>query len=74
MGIRSSIILTPLVKQVNNSLSRMEEGTRTKKTVFVGGISDDVDEGVLLETFSAFGELCIVQALSKVLNHTKQAI
>jgi RNA recognition motif-containing protein len=35
--------------------SVMEEGTRTKKTVFVGGIGDDVDESVLLETFSAFG-------------------
>ena len=34
----------------------MEEGTRTKKTVFIGGISDEVDEGVLLETFSVFGE------------------
>ena len=33
----------------------MEDGTRTKKTVFVGGIGDDVDEAVLLETFSAFG-------------------
>ena len=34
----------------------MEEGTKTKKTVFVGGIGDDVDEAVLVETFSAFGE------------------
>lgn len=34
----------------------MEEGTRSKKTVFIGGISDDVDEAVLLETFSTFGE------------------
>lgn len=34
----------------------MEEGTRTKKTVFVGGISDEVDETVLVETFAVFGE------------------
>lgn len=34
----------------------MEEGTKTKKTVFVGGIGDDVDETVLIETFSVFGE------------------
>ena len=33
----------------------MEEGTRSKKTVFVGNIADDVDETVLLETFSTFG-------------------
>lgn len=33
----------------------MEEGTKTKKTVFVGGIGDDVDETILLESFSTFG-------------------
>lgn len=33
----------------------MEEGTRTKKTVFIGGISDEVNEGVLIETFATFG-------------------
>ena len=33
----------------------MEEGTKTKKTIFVGNIADDVDETVLLETFSTFG-------------------
>ncbi|KAF9536421.1 hypothetical protein CPC08DRAFT_771574 [Agrocybe pediades] len=30
----------------------MEEATKAKKTVFVGGISDDNDEAVLYETFS----------------------
>ena len=35
----------------------MEEGTKTKKTVFVGNIADDVDEAVLLETFGTFGRL-----------------
>jgi len=33
----------------------MEDGTKTKKTVFVGGIGDDVDESVLYETFATFG-------------------
>lgn len=33
----------------------MEDGTKSKKTVFVGGIADDVDEGVIYETFSTFG-------------------
>ncbi|TCD71877.1 hypothetical protein EIP91_000009 [Steccherinum ochraceum] len=39
----------------------MEEGTRTKKTVFVGGIPDDVDEAGLLEAFSPFGDVIEVQ-------------
>ncbi|PPQ85351.1 hypothetical protein CVT25_000642 [Psilocybe cyanescens] len=33
----------------------MEEGTKSKKTVFVGGISDDTDETALYESFSTFG-------------------
>lgn len=33
----------------------MEEGTKTKKTVFVGNIANDVDEASLLETFATFG-------------------
>jgi hypothetical protein len=33
----------------------MEEGTKSKKTVFVGGIGDDVDEGVIYENFTTFG-------------------
>ncbi|EIN07342.1 RNA-binding domain-containing protein [Punctularia strigosozonata HHB-11173 SS5] len=39
----------------------MEEGTKTKKTVFIGGIGDDVDESVLLDTFSSFGDVIEVQ-------------
>ncbi|KIM87119.1 hypothetical protein PILCRDRAFT_815579 [Piloderma croceum F 1598] len=39
----------------------MEEGTRTKKTVFVGGISDDVDESNIYENFSTFGDIIEVQ-------------
>jgi hypothetical protein len=33
----------------------MEEGTKTKKTIFIGGIGDDVDESVIYENFSTFG-------------------
>ncbi len=33
----------------------MEEGTRAKKTIFVGNIANDVDEAALLETFAPFG-------------------
>jgi peptidyl-prolyl isomerase E (cyclophilin E) len=35
----------------------MEEGgNKTKKTIFIGGIGEDVDEEVILEAFSVFGE------------------
>ena len=33
----------------------MEEGTKSKRTVFVGGVGDDVDEATLMTTFSTFG-------------------
>ena len=36
----------------------MEEGGKTKKTIFVGGIGEDVDEHVILQTFSTFGGSC----------------
>jgi RNA recognition motif-containing protein len=36
----------------------MEEGGKTKKTIFVGGIGEDVDEQVILESFSTFGGSC----------------
>jgi len=40
----------------------MEEGGKTnKKTIFVGGIGEDVDEQVILETFSTFGDIIDVQ-------------
>ncbi|KDR79929.1 hypothetical protein GALMADRAFT_1169825 [Galerina marginata CBS 339.88] len=39
----------------------MEEGTKSKKTVFVGGISDDTDETALYESFSTFGDILEVQ-------------
>jgi hypothetical protein len=38
----------------------MEEGaTNPKKTVFIGGIGEDVDQAVLLETFSTFGAFAL---------------
>ncbi|TDL24787.1 RNA-binding domain-containing protein [Rickenella mellea] len=46
----------------------MEEGTKTKKTVFVGGIGDEVDEGVLYEAFSTFGDILEVQVPSAPMN------
>lgn len=33
----------------------MEEGTKTKRTVFVGGVGEDVDEAALMAAFSTFG-------------------
>ncbi|KAI0636879.1 hypothetical protein C8Q77DRAFT_1095001 [Trametes polyzona] len=39
----------------------MEEGTKTKKTIYIGGIGDDVDEAVILENFSTFGDIIEVQ-------------
>ncbi|KAI9070384.1 RNA-binding domain-containing protein [Trametes sanguinea] len=39
----------------------MEEGTKTKKTVYIGGIGEEVDEALILETFSTFGDIIEVQ-------------
>ena|ERR1700733_6177732 len=49
-------------------LQAMEEGTRTKKTVFVGGISDDVDESKIYENFSTFGAIPISTFARCILN------
>lgn len=40
----------------------MEEGTKGKKTIFIGGIGEDVDEAVIYEHFAAFGRcpLCFM--------------
>ena len=40
----------------------MEEGTKSKKTVFVGGISEDTDETTLYESFSTFGVFVILSS------------
>jgi peptidyl-prolyl isomerase E (cyclophilin E) len=36
----------------------MEEGGKTKKTIFIGGIGEDVDEEAILQAFSTFGASC----------------
>lgn len=50
-----SIPFPALSPEPSTHLSLMEQGSRTKKTVFVGGVSDDVDESVIYENFSTFG-------------------
>jgi len=32
-----------------------KKAARQKKTIFVGGIGEDVDEVIIMETFSTFG-------------------
>ncbi|OBZ75152.1 Peptidyl-prolyl cis-trans isomerase E [Grifola frondosa] len=51
----------------------MEEGTRTKKTIFVGGIGDDVDEAVILENFATFGDIIEVQIPLAATNPSQQS-
>ncbi|KAN0077261.1 hypothetical protein V8E55_011116 [Tylopilus felleus] len=51
----------------------MEEGTKTKKTVFVGGFGDDVDESVLYESFSPFGDIVEVQLPPAATNPTSDS-
>ncbi|KDQ60783.1 hypothetical protein JAAARDRAFT_190929 [Jaapia argillacea MUCL 33604] len=51
----------------------MEEGTRSKKTVFVGGIGDDVDEGALVEAFTPFGDIIEVQLPPVATNQHQQS-
>lgn len=51
----------------------MEEGTKTKKTVFVGGIGDDVDEAVILENFAIFGACHISLCAPRLLMSSSQA-
>lgn len=44
-------------------LESMEEGTKGKKTIFIGGIGDDVDETVIYEHFAAFGVCSVSRQL-----------
>ncbi|KAG9008557.1 hypothetical protein FRB94_009423 [Tulasnella sp. JGI-2019a] len=39
----------------------MSEGRTSKSTVYVGGLADDVDENILIEVFSTFGDIMEVQ-------------
>ncbi|KAF9075271.1 RNA-binding domain-containing protein [Rhodocollybia butyracea] len=50
----------------------MEEGTKSKKTVFVGGIGDDVDEALIFEHFATFGDVIEVQLPSAATNPHQQ--
>jgi len=50
----------------------MEEGTKSKKTVFVGGISEETDETTLYESFSTFGDIIEVQLPPPALTHHQQ--
>ena len=43
------VFILPSICQV------MEEGTKTKRTIYVGGVGEDVDEAAIYETFSTFG-------------------
>ena len=47
----------PLVTALS-LITDMEEGAKNKKTIFIGGIGEDVDEEVILGEFSTFGGSC----------------
>ncbi|KAJ7709874.1 hypothetical protein B0H17DRAFT_1029581 [Mycena rosella] len=51
----------------------MEEGSKSKKTVFVGGVAEEVDEATIYEHFSTFGDIIEVQLPSAATNPTLQA-
>ncbi|KAJ7285803.1 RNA-binding domain-containing protein [Mycena rebaudengoi] len=51
----------------------MEEGTKSKKTVFVGGVAEEVDETIIYQHFSTFGDIIEVQLPSAATNPTLQA-
>lgn len=44
------------------SLPVMEEGTKAKKTVFVGNLAEDVNESIIYEHFQTFGMFTILTA------------
>ena len=39
----------------------MEEGAKTKKTIFVGGISEEANKESLITAFSTFGDIIDIQ-------------
>ncbi|KAJ7172433.1 hypothetical protein C8R46DRAFT_1161854 [Mycena filopes] len=51
----------------------MEQGSKSKKTVFVGGVAEEVDEATIYENFSTFGDIIEVQLPSAATNPTLQA-
>jgi len=52
----------------------MEEGTKTKRTVFVGGVGDDVDEAAIMAAFSTFGDIIEVQLPTAPTNPSQQTV
>ncbi|KAI6028431.1 hypothetical protein F5J12DRAFT_805366 [Pisolithus orientalis] len=51
----------------------MEEETRGKKSIFIGGLAEDVDEAVIYEHFSPFGDIVEVQLPSAATNPAQEA-
>ncbi|KAJ7685223.1 hypothetical protein DFH06DRAFT_1313549 [Mycena polygramma] len=51
----------------------MEQGSKSKKTIFVGGVAEEVDETTIYEHFATFGDIIEVQLPSSATNPTLQA-
>ncbi|KAJ3920296.1 hypothetical protein F5877DRAFT_38385 [Lentinula edodes] len=51
----------------------MEDGTKAKKTVFVSGIGNDVDNSVIYEPFATFSDVIEVQLPSAATNLHQQS-
>ncbi|KAF7304902.1 Cyclophilin type peptidyl-prolyl cis-trans [Mycena kentingensis (nom. inval.)] len=51
----------------------MADGGPSKKTVFVGGVGEDIDEAALYEHFSTFGDIIEVQLPTAATNPALQA-
>ncbi|KAI6099881.1 RNA-binding domain-containing protein [Pisolithus croceorrhizus] len=50
----------------------MEEETRGKKAIFIGGLAEDVNEAVIYEHFSPFGDIVEVQLPSAATNPAQE--
>ncbi|KAI6036556.1 RNA-binding domain-containing protein [Pisolithus microcarpus] len=50
----------------------MEEETRGKKAIFIGGLAEDVDETIIHEHFSPFGDIVEVQLPSATTNPAQE--
>lgn len=50
----------------------MEEETRGKKAIFIGGLAEDVDEAIIHEHFSPFGDIVEVQLPSATTNPAQE--
>ncbi|KAF9521119.1 hypothetical protein BS47DRAFT_1335220 [Hydnum rufescens UP504] len=52
----------------------MEEGTKNKKTIFIGGLNEDIDQTTLISTFSTFGDIIDVQIPTAAPNNREEAV